>query len=181
MRTLTDFVAGQRGIRWTQQRADAALGLVAMAWGSSYLLMKMGLEGIPPLSMIALRFGIAFLTVAPIFSRQLRRTTPRTLRHGAILGLFLFGLFAFLMYGLRTTSASAAGFLTSATVVCVPLLQAIFRRKAPDAATVVGTAAVMAGIGLLTLRDAMTLQWGELLCLGGALLYACQILLTAVS
>ena len=180
MRTLTDFVAGQRGIRWTQQRADAALGLVAMAWGSSYLLMKMGLEGIPPLSMIALRFGIAFLTVAPIFARQLRRTTPRTLRHGAILGLFLFGLFAFLMYGLRTTSASAAGFLTSATVVFVPLLQAIFRRKAPDAATVVGTAAVMAGIGLLTLRDAMTLQWGELLCLGGALLYACQILLTDV-
>ena len=102
MRTLTSFVAGPRGIRWTQQRADAALGLVAMAWGSSYLLMKMGLEGILPLSMIALRFGIAFLTVAPIFSRQLRRTTPRTLRHGAILGLFLFGLFAFLMYGLRT-------------------------------------------------------------------------------
>ena len=26
----------------------------------------------------------------------------------------------------------------------------------------------------------MTLQWGELLCLGGALLYACQILLTDV-
>ena len=49
MRTLTSFVAGPRGIRWTQQRADAALGLVAMAWGSSYLLMKMGLEGIPPL------------------------------------------------------------------------------------------------------------------------------------
>ena len=46
MRTLTSFVAGPRGIRWTQQRADAALGLVAMAWGSSYLLMKMGLEGI---------------------------------------------------------------------------------------------------------------------------------------
>ena len=31
---------------WTQQRADSMLALVAMAWGSSYLLMKIGLDGI---------------------------------------------------------------------------------------------------------------------------------------
>lgn len=28
---------------WTQGKADIALGLVAVAWGSSYLLMKIGL------------------------------------------------------------------------------------------------------------------------------------------
>ena len=44
---------------WTQQRADSMLALVAMAWGSSYLLMKIGLDGIPPFCIIALRFGIA--------------------------------------------------------------------------------------------------------------------------
>ena len=42
---------------WTQQRADSMLALVAMAWGSSYLLMKIGLDGIPPFCIIALRFG----------------------------------------------------------------------------------------------------------------------------
>ena len=46
---------------WTQQRADSMLALVAMAWGSSYLLMKIGLDGIPPFCIIALRFGIAFI------------------------------------------------------------------------------------------------------------------------
>ena len=40
---------------------------------------------------------------------------------GAVLGLFLFGLFAFLMHGLQTTSASNGGFLTSTTVVLVPI------------------------------------------------------------
>ena len=40
------------------------LALVAMAWGSSYLLMKIGLDGIPPFCIIALRFGIAFIAVS---------------------------------------------------------------------------------------------------------------------
>ena len=38
---------------WTQQRADSMLALVAMAWGSSYLLMKIGLHGNPRFFSIA--------------------------------------------------------------------------------------------------------------------------------
>ena len=48
---------------WTQQRADSMLALVAMAWGSSYLLMKIGLDGIPPFCIFAIRFSIAFIAV----------------------------------------------------------------------------------------------------------------------
>ena len=47
--------------------ADSMLALVAMAWGSSYLLMKIGLDGIPPFCIIALRFGIAFIAVSLLF------------------------------------------------------------------------------------------------------------------
>ena len=45
---------------WTQGKADIALGLVAVAWGSSYLLMKIGLGGMGPFMVIAMRFLIAF-------------------------------------------------------------------------------------------------------------------------
>ena len=98
---------------WTQQRADSMLALVAMAWGSSYLLMKIGLDGIPPFCIIALRFGIAFIAVSLLFFKKFKKTTKRVMMKGAVLGLFLFGLFAFLMHGLQTTSASNGGFLTS--------------------------------------------------------------------
>ena len=91
---------------WTQQRADSMLALVAMAWGSSYLLMKIGLDGIPPFCIIALRFGIAFIAVSLLFFKKFKKTTKRVMMKGAVLGLFLFGLFAFLMHGLQTTSAS---------------------------------------------------------------------------
>ena len=94
---------------WTQQRADSMLALVAMAWGSSYLLMKIGLDGIPPFCIIALRFGIAFIAVSLLFFKKFKKTTKRVMMKGAVLGLFLFGLFAFLMHGLQTTSASNGG------------------------------------------------------------------------
>lgn len=97
------------------------LALVAMAWGSSYLLMKIGLDGIPPFCIIALRFGIAFIAVLLLFFEKFRKTTKCVMMKGAVLGLFLFGLFAFLMHGLQTTSASNGGFLTSTTVVLVPI------------------------------------------------------------
>ena len=116
---------------WSQQKADRMIALVSVAWGSSYLLMKIGLDGIPPFSMVALRFGLAFAAVALLFRRQLRGTAASTLAGGALLGLLLFGVFGLLMYGLKTTSASTAGFLTSTTVVFVPVLQALLVKRLP--------------------------------------------------
>lgn len=62
---------------WSQSQADFMIALVATAWGSSYVMMKVGLEGIPPLSLTALRFGIAFVCIAAIFPKELKKTTPQ--------------------------------------------------------------------------------------------------------
>ena len=51
----------------SQGQADILIAIVAMTWGCSYLLMKIGLTGMPPFSIIALRFCIAFITVALVF------------------------------------------------------------------------------------------------------------------
>lgn len=163
---------------WSRQRADLMIALVATAWGSSYLMMKVGLDGISPFCMIALRFGIAFLAVAALFCRRLRHTTNRTLACGAVLGFFLFAVFAFLMHGLQTATASNAGFLTSTTVVLVPIFHALLARKLPERAVLAGILLTMTGIGFLTLQQSLTLHTGDLLCLGGAAAYACHILLT---
>lgn len=111
---------------WSQRKADSMIALVAVAWGSSYLLMKIGLGGIPPFSIIALRFGIAFFCVAGLFFQKLKSTSKHMLLYGALLGFILFGVFAFLMHGLETTTASNAGFLTSTTVV---LVASLFKEK----------------------------------------------------
>ncbi len=163
---------------WSRKRADGMIALISVAWGSSYLLMKIGLDSIPPYSLVAMRFGIAFTAVALLFWKELKRTTWKMLGHAAILGVLLFTVFAFLMHGLETASASSAGFLTSTTVVLVPIFHAVLQRKLPEKAIILGMLITMTGIGLLTLQDSLSFHSGDLLCLGGAAAYATHILLT---
>ena len=162
---------------WSQQKADFAIALVAILWGSSYLMMKAGLESIPPYTITALRFCIAFLSVALIFHKKLKNTTLKILRQSAVMGFFLFGIFAFLMHGISSTTASNAGFLISTSVVMVPILHAFSSHVLPDRPTGIGILVTAFGIGLLTLGDSFSLSRGDLLCITGATMYALQILL----
>ena len=158
--------------------ADALLAVIACAWGSSYLLMKVGTGAVPPFSLIALRFGIAFVVVAAIFSRRLAKTRVSTLVRAAVLGALMFALFGFLMTGIGQTSASNAGFLTSLAVVFVPVINAVVRRRAPGARMTAGVAVTLLGIALLSLHGSLTLSPGDALCVMGSIFYALFIVAT---
>lgn len=158
--------------------ADALLAVIACAWGSSYLLMKVGTGAVPPFSLIALRFGIAFVVVATIFSRRLAKTRVSTLVRAAVLGVLMFALFGFLMTGIGQTSASNAGFLTSLAVVFVPVINAVVRRRAPGARMTAGVAVTLLGIALLSLHGSLTLSPGDALCVMGSIFYALFIVAT---
>lgn len=158
--------------------ADALLAVIACAWGSSYLLMKVGTGAVPPFSLIALRFGIAFVVVAAIFSRRLAKTRVSTLVRAAVLGALMFALFGFLMTGIGQTSASNAGFLTSLAVVFVSVINAVVRRRAPGARMTAGVAVTLLGIALLSLHGSLTLSPGDALCVMGSIFYALFIVAT---
>ncbi len=168
----------KRTFAWTQGKADIVLGLVAVAWGSSYLLMKIGLEGMGPFTVIAMRFLIAFGIVGVLSFRKIAHTDAAILKRAAVLGLLLFGLFAFLMHGLQSTTASNGGFLTAMSVVFVPLLNALLRRSMPARSVLVGCGITVCGIALLSLQGPLALHPGDALCLAGAVVYAAFIVLT---
>ena len=57
----------------SSKRAELLMVSVTLAWGSSYLLMKVGLNGIGPFNLIALRFVPAhffsvFMSVHPVLA-----------------------------------------------------------------------------------------------------------------
>ena len=162
----------------TQRKADLLIAAVSMAWGSSYLLMKMGLNGIEPFTLIALRFGLAFLVTGAIFYKRISRWEQRTVGYSALLGVLLFGVFTALLYGLKTESVSSAGFLTSTTVIFVPVLQAALSRKMPELTLMAGVLVIMGGVGLLTIGDTFIIEESSLLCLAGAFFYAVHIIVT---
>ena len=64
------------------------LGLLSLSWGSSYLFIKIGVETLPPLSLVAWRLavGLAVLAVVVVVTRTPLPRDFRTLGHLAVLG-----------------------------------------------------------------------------------------------
>ncbi len=159
----------------SQHKADIVLALVAIAWGSSYLMMKCALEQIPSYCLIGLRFGIAFVVVALIFARKMRGISVGLLVHAAILAAMMFASFAFLTYGLPLTSASNAGFLIALAVVFAPVINAVLLRRFPEWPITTGVLLALVGIALLSLQGTLVLQTGDFFCLLSALAYSAEI------
>lgn len=149
---------------------------VSLAWGSSYLLMKVGLEGISPFNLIALRFGIAFAAMSLIFFPKLRLVTIKNLSQGLLMGTLLFVLFTALVYGVSLTTASTAGFLASTTVVMVPILESVLKRRLPGRTVVISILLAVAGLYLLTVKEGFSLDLGSMYCLVAAFFYAVYII-----
>lgn len=160
-----------------QAKADLAMLMCTLFWGSSYLFMQMGLKDLETYNLIGIRFGLAFLLAAALFHRRLLGTNRKTVFHALVLGAILFGVFATVTNGVKTTTASQAGFLVSLTVIFVPLLSILLRNK-PQKRVFLGAGLAVIGIGLLTLGSELRISQGDLLCIAGALFYATHIIVT---
>ncbi|MFD1776587.1 DMT family transporter [Paenibacillus rhizophilus] len=164
-----------------QRNADLLMMLVTLSWGSSYLFMKDGLNSVSPFNLVALRFALAFILCGAVWFKRLRSTDKKTLIYSFVLGFLLFAVSASVIFGLRSTSTSHAGFLASLTVIFVPALSVIVLKQKPAAKLIAGACVTMIGIGLLTLSGPMTVKPGDLLCILAALLYAVHILVTGAA
>ncbi|WP_378955184.1 DMT family transporter [Pelosinus sp. sgz500959] len=162
----------------TKFTANAMLLLVTLFWGFSYLFMKMGLNFVQEYNLIALRFGIAFCLAAVIFSARLRKANLQTIRYAFVLGFILFLVFSCILFGIKFTSTSHAAFLVSLTVIFVPIITALISKKVPESKVMIGVIFALLGVGLLTLDSQLSINFGDVLCIAGALFYATHIVVT---
>lgn len=162
----------------TKRQAELLSITVPLAWGTSYTFMKFGMEGVMPMTLVALRCGIAFFVMAAVFFRKVIQVNRRLLLYSAAAGALLYGVFLCLLYGVNGTSASTAGFLQSMTVVIVPILHAILKRELPPKKIMAGVAASLAGLYLLSGGKLSNLNMGAMCCILSSVLYAVHILLS---
>ena len=113
-----------------------------------------------------------------IFFKKIIRVDAKTLKYSAIVGAILCGIFIALMYGVKNTTASTAGFLTNTTVVLVPVLQTFITRKPPSKKIIWGVLIVTTGLAFLMVGDDFNFASGAPYCLLAALLYAIHIIVT---
>lgn len=161
----------------SRRKAEAVLVIIVMATSASYLFTKLGTDEMPVFCLLAFRFTIAFGACFLIFARHIKHANRLTFFLGAMLGMLMFALLAAQAFGLATISTTNGSFLSSTTVVIVPLLMAILTKKLPGFSTVVGAIATMIGIALLTGVQEVPLAEGALLYLASAFLYAVHIIL----
>ena len=118
-------------------------------WGITFTVVKQSIESVDVFVFLAQRFILAFALILPIGLYKGRRLDGITILRGCVMGVFLFGAYAFQTVALLYTSASNTGFLTGLNVVMVPILAAFVLRHRVSVG--VKLAVVLAVIGLLLL------------------------------
>lgn len=159
-----------------RSRVDLCLLLVAIAWGSTYLVAKELIADGAVLALLAARMLCAAGALGLLLALRRSAVTSSEWRAGAILGLLLAAVFALETFGIAHTSATNAGLLISLTIVFTPLLDAaVTKRRLPR--RFLGACGV-AVIGVALLASNGTLQppaLGDLLILGAAVVRAVHV------
>jgi len=156
--------------------ADTALLLVCLVWGATFVVVKEALADIRPFAFLAIRFAVACALLAAFYWREIVRGGMAQVWRGAAIGVFLFLGYSTQTLGLELTTASKAGFITGLAVVLVPLFSTFLLRRRPQADSLVGVALATAGLAILTLKDSLRPNTGDLLVLMCAVSFALHIL-----
>lgn len=153
---------------------------VSAIWGWTFVLVKEGLADMGTFTFLFYRFSIAFLLLIIIFWSRLRTAEVRLWLKGGVIGVALFLGYWFQTSGLLYTTASKSAFITSLSVVLVPVIGVLlFRDRIPNWAWIGALISAM-GLGLIlvgNMTGQFTANFGDLLTFGCAISFAFQILL----
>lgn len=138
----------------TRTRAEAALLLNTVLWGSTFVVVKEALDFVSPLVFLTLRFVVATAALAALLGPAAlrRRASAREWGAGVLCGTFLFSGYILQTMGLRLTTPPKSAFLTGLTSVMVPFGAALVYRIRPQVSEVVGVMLATAGLALMTLN-----------------------------
>jgi drug/metabolite transporter (DMT)-like permease len=134
-----------------------AFALLCGAWGSSYLFIRIGVEEITPLALVAVRLLIGSLTILAIVAvrRQSLQVSRRQLGIITVAGTINTAApFLLISWGETSTPSGLASILNSTTPIFALLLAgAILHDEPITAARLVGVLVGFAGVLVLLGRD----------------------------
>jgi drug/metabolite transporter (DMT)-like permease len=170
--------------------AIAALLVVCVIWGSTFLLMEVGTDAVrgcygdDPLWNGALFLGVRFLIAAaamPILVPGCVAALDRAAwKHGFWLSLVFSAAFLLQIFGLaqQDVPPSQSAFLTSLYVVATPLIGAAVYRRAPTKGALLGVPVSLAGAACIAGLPSAGFSAGAWATLACAVLFGGQILMT---
>lgn len=123
--------------------------LVSGIWASSFIIIKLGLSHVGPLTLAGLRYSAAFVLLLPLLGQS--GAGRRRLTRGQWLRLFVMGLCAYplsngaLFWGLQYVPATTGAFLHSLLPLPTLFLGVFWLREPPGRVQLVGLLIALAG------------------------------------
>lgn len=169
-------------MRPSHLRSESQLLLASFIWGMAFVAQRVGMDYMGPFGFNGVRFALGALVLTPWLLRRDRKRTIAAespsrrslLIGGGIAGAVLFVGASLQQSGLQWTTAGNAGFITGLYVVIVPIL-GLFVGHRVDRLVWVGAALAVLGLYLLSVRQGLHIQHGDLLVFIGAVSWALHV------
>lgn len=155
--------------------------LVAVAWGSSMVVIKGSTDYMEPGTLLAMRFSLASIALAIISGKKLKMLNKDYIISGLIIGLCLFCAYFTQTIGVMLEMPGKSHFLSSAYCVFVPFLGWAFLKQRPNRYNV--SAAVMCSIGIILVSlaggEGFSISLGDSTSILSSVFWASQIVAIA--
>ena len=164
-------------------RGSACLLLATFIWGTTFIAQSVGMDHVGPFTFQAIRCFLAVIGLMPViylFDRKEGRSfrkgwsDPKLWKAGLLCGIPLFLACNLQQVGIVYTSAGKAAFLTAMYIVLVPVLGLFLGRKLTFMVPV-SVAIAVAGLYFLSFVGVERINFGDILLLISALMFAIQI------
>lgn len=149
--TFAPSMKSDKGLAWL------ILLTLSAVWGSSFILMKRGMDAFASDEVAAMRIGIAFLFLTPLYFRHWNVDVKKHFK-----GLFIMGVFgnlipAFLFtYSETRISSSLAGMLNALTPIFTVIVSLIWLKVKPGPQKITGVIVGFLAAVALILFDTST-------------------------
>lgn len=157
--------------------ANGGILFIAVSWGLNFSMIKWALDDITPLYYLTMRFLLSGILIGLIFLKMFRKVKKDDVLCGALSGILLAGSFTAQTVGLQYTTPGKAGFLANACVVIVPFFMWALHKTRPKVNVLLGAALAFVGLAVMSMTEAFTLEFGDVLQLLCALCFAGQMMI----
>lgn len=157
-------------------KAYAELTVSAFGWALSTILTKIFIGTVPAYHLLMGRFIIGVLFIIALQPQNVARIKKKDLKAGIPLGVLMFGAYSFGIICLKYTTASKSGFLVSLSVLFIPIIDSIIKKKSPSRWTIISVAMSLIGMSLISGINGSGFNFGDLLAVGSSMIYTAYVL-----
>lgn len=151
--------------------------LTALIWGASFVSQSVGAESVQPFTFMGIRTLMGATVLVPFIIITKRKINIKTLKNGAIMGIFLCIATNLQQYAFDYSTAGKIAFCTATYMFLIPVAGLFFRKKEP---VMTWLCVLMGFLGLYFLcfkgGDDFSINRGDVLSLICAVFFTCQIL-----